>query len=279
MPGYVYAIGKSIATGVILGVAGIHMLAPAYKSLTSDCLPDTARNFSNPLAYMICLASVAAMHSLEACLRVFCESRTDDVSAHMESRETEPLLPCSDGSHHHHRVILVEDRKTVRGVKLLSAILLEFGVSLHSIFVGLTVGVSADTELYTLVFALCFHQFFEGVALGSRLVESSLTGQAEYIFSALFVLSAPLGTVIGMIVVCEHLINTNSPSYLLLQGILDAVCAGILLYLGFQFLTSDFYTDLQTYSRNVHLPRLFLAAMLLGLWSGLFIMSLIGQYL
>lgn len=283
VPEYVYAIGKSIATGVVLGVAVIHMLEPANEALTSECLPNVIRNLSNPLAYMICLASVAAMHSLEACLRVFFENRATANFAHIESEESEHLLSGSDGGgnggHHHHPIIFIDDPETTGGMNLLSAILLEFGVSLHSIFVGLTVGVSADSELYTLVCALCLHQFFEGVALGSRLVEASLTPKAEYVFSAVFVLSAPFGAAIGVMIICEHLVNTNGGSYLLTQGILDSVCAGILLYLGFQLLVSDFYSDLRQHSRKVRYPRVFLTAMLIGLWSGLIIMALIGQYL
>ncbi|KPA84447.1 putative cation transporter [Leptomonas pyrrhocoris] len=279
VPDYVYAVGKSIATGVVLGVAVIHMLEPANASLTSECLPDAIRNLSNPLAYMICLAAVAAMHSLEACLRTFFENRTASNFARVESDENEHLLSCSDIGHHHHPVIYVDDPETTSGVNLLSAVFLELGVSLHSVFVGLTVGVCADAELYTLVCALCFHQFFEGVALGSRLVEASLTPKTEYVFSAVFVLSAPFGAAIGVMIVCEQLVNTNGSSYLLTQGLLDAVCAGILLYLGFQLLVSDFYSDLRAHSRGVRFPRLFLTAMLLGLWSGLVIMALIGQYL
>lgn len=280
VPEYVYTIGKAVATGVVLGVAVIHMLEPANESLTSECLPDGVRNLSNPLAYMICLGAVAAMHTIEVCLRVFFENRFSANFASVESEESEHLLSGSDaGHHHHHPIVFLDDPEVAGGMNLLSAILLEFGVSLHSIFVGLTVGVSADAELYTLVCALCFHQFFEGVALGSRLVEASLTPKAEYVFSAIFVLSAPFGAAVGVMIISEHLVNTNGASYLLTQGILDAVCAGILLYLGFQLLVSDFYADLRLQSRKVRYPRVFLAAMLVGFWSGLVIMALIGQYL
>lgn len=278
VPEYVYAVGKSIATGVVLGVAVIHMLEPANESLTSDCLPDAIRNLSNPLAYIICLTSVAAMHSLEACLRMFFENRPAANYAHLDS-ENEYLLPSSDGGHHHHPNIFNDAPETTGSMNLLSAILLEFGVSLHSVFVGLTVGVSADAELFTLVCALCLHQFFEGVALGSRLVEAFLTPKTEYVFSAVFVLSAPFGAAIGVMIISEHLMNTNGSAYLLTQGILDSLCAGILLYLGFQLLVGDFYSDLHTHLRNLRFPRVFLAAMLLGLWAGLITMSLIGQYL
>ncbi|CBZ37476.1 cation transporter, putative [Leishmania donovani] len=280
VPEYAYAIGKSVATGVVLGVALIHMLKPANESLTSDCMPSALRNFSKPLAYIICIASVAAMHSLEACLRVFFDGYGAVRDLPIASGESQHLLSGSQaGGHHFHPSAPAFDSwKSSGGLQILSAVLLEFGVSLHSLFVGLTVGMCADAELYTLMCALSFHQFFEGVALGSRLVDAALTLRTEYVLAAVFVLSAPLGTAVGIMCVCEHIINTKGSMYLLTQGILDSVCAGILLYIGFQLLVGDFYADMQSTVHNVRSPRGFLLAMLVALWAGVSIMALIGQY-
>ncbi len=44
----------------------------------------------------------------------------------------------------------------------IAAYILEFGLTSHSVIVGITLGVVAATELNTLVPALTFHQFFEG---------------------------------------------------------------------------------------------------------------------
>lgn len=60
------------------------------------------------------------------------------------------------------------DPSTSEGVAQIVAIaILEFGVLLHSVIIGLTLGVS--DEFVTLFIALVFHQMFEGLGLGSRL--------------------------------------------------------------------------------------------------------------
>ncbi|CBZ30128.1 putative cation transporter [Leishmania mexicana MHOM/GT/2001/U1103] len=280
VPEYAYAIGKSVATGVVLGVALIHMLKPANESFTSECMPNGLSSLSEPLAYIICIASVAAMHSLEACLRVFFEDFGAGLNPPIASEESQHLLSDSQaGGHHLHRCApAFYGREGSGSLQILSAVLLEFGVSLHSLFVGLTVGMCANAELYTLTCALSFHQFFEGVALGSRLVDAALTLRTEYVFAAVFVLSAPFGAAVGIMCVCEHMINTKGSVYLLTQGILDSVCAGILLYIGFQLLVVDFYADMRSSVQTVRSSRGFLLAMLVAFWAGVSIMALIGLY-
>lgn len=54
--------------------------------------------------------------------------------------------------------------------RVLSIIFFECGASIHSIFVGLAIGVCPDEELWTLCIAIVLHQFFEGVAIGASLV-------------------------------------------------------------------------------------------------------------
>ncbi|CAJ1035705.1 putative ZIP Zinc transporter [Leishmania shawi] len=281
IPEYAYAIGKSVATGVVLGVALIHMLEPANQSLTSECLPSAIRNLSNPLAYTICLISVAIMHSLEACLRAFVQDCSAVLNSPITSEESKHLLSGykAGDRHFHPPVPALDDSEDPVGLQILSAVLLEFGVSLHSLFIGLTVGVCADAELYTLMCALSFHQFFEGVALGSRIVDTTLSLHTEYIFVAVFVLSAPFGTAVGITCVCKQVINTKGSSYLLTQGILESVCAGILLYIGFQLLMDHFYTDVRSNIHSVRSPCGFVLVMLIAFWAGVSIMVLIGQYL
>jgi len=46
--------------------------------------------------------------------------------------------------------------------RTIGAYILEFGLTAHSIIVGITVGVAAHSDLVTLIPALTFHQFFEG---------------------------------------------------------------------------------------------------------------------
>lgn len=62
---------------------------------------------------------------------------------------------------------------TAEGVaQLIAVAILEFGVMLHSIIIGLTLGVT--DEFIVLFIVLIFHQMFEGLGLGSRLSQLNL---------------------------------------------------------------------------------------------------------
>lgn len=77
---------------------------------------------------------------------------------------------------------------TAEGVAQLIAVgILEFGVMLHSIIIGLTLGVT--DEFIVLFIVLIFHQMFEGLGLGSRLSQLNLPPHlkwAPYIAGALY---------------------------------------------------------------------------------------------
>ncbi|KAF8283125.1 hypothetical protein TcBrA4_0077750 [Trypanosoma cruzi] len=67
---------------------------------------------------------------------------------------------------------------------------MEFGVTLHSVFIGLTVGITSDAETKALLVALVFHQMFEGLALGSRLADASMRISLELLLALIFSISA-----------------------------------------------------------------------------------------
>lgn len=77
---------------------------------------------------------------------------------------------------------------TAEGVaQLIAVAILEFGVMLHSIIIGLTLGVT--DEFIVLFIVLIFHQMFEGLGLGSRLSQLNLPSHlkwAPYIAGVLY---------------------------------------------------------------------------------------------
>jgi zinc transporter 1/2/3 len=159
---------------------------------------------------------------------------------------------------------------------LVAAALMEFGVSIHSIFVGLAVGIVPNTEVRVLLTALVFHQFFEGMALGSRLAEATYRRVTEVVFAVVFAVSAPFGMMIGIVMMSTSGFNENGTTFLILQGVMDGICAGILMYLGFQLLVHDFMVDTERHAAKSGMRRW---AMFGAMWTGAGVMAVIGKWL
>lgn len=181
-------------------------------------------------------------------------------------------------AHSHAIVLPPAELGTVR--QIIAAICMEFGVALHSIFVGVAMGLTADRELKPLLVALFFHQLFEGMAMGSRIVEASFHGKLEIALSLIFATSAPIGMAIAICVVSGSRDAMSGGSFVATMGIMDAFCGGILLYLAFTLLLIDFPQDLRRYCSHgqpkstCHKVGLFAA-----LWIGMLLMAGIGNWL
>ena len=184
----------------------------------------------------------------------------------------------------------VGDAQT-RAQTLLGALLAEFGFTTHSVFIGLAVGVVGDEDLRALLVALCFHQFFEGVALGARLTEAGFSTTADAAFAIVFGVSAPLGIGVGVGLASGGGLSTAGGTFLLLQGCFDGICAGILLHIGFCLLLRDFPRDVQRHCAagagaagkagegKRAFPAVRRAAMYAALWGGAGFMAVVGKYL
>lgn len=109
--------------------------------------------------------------------------------------------------------------------------ILEFGVVVHSVIIGLTLAVT--DELDTLLVVIIFHQMFEGLGLGTRLAFLPLPPRLNwvpYTAGVVYAFCTPIGMAIGL-----GVRNTYSPESVtasIVSGILDSISAGILLYTG-----------------------------------------------
>jgi zinc transporter 1/2/3 len=111
----------------------------------------------------------------------------------------------------------------------ISIIILESGILFHSIIIGLTLGVTPDADFLILLVAIGFHQLFEGMALGVMISNLDLKFTTKFfVLGLLYPLTTPLGIVVGILV--RETYNGNSQSLLLLQGVLNSLSAGILMY-------------------------------------------------
>ena len=112
-----------------------------------------------------------------------------------------------------------------------SVLVMEAGVLFHSILIGITLVVAGDSFYRTLLVVIVFHQFFEGLALGARI--AMLPGgifPGKAIMATAFALITPVGMAIGLGVL--HSFNGNEKSTLVALGTLDALSAGILVWVG-----------------------------------------------
>ena len=99
---------------------------------------------------------------------------------------------------------------------------------------GLTLVVAGDSVYITLFVVILFHQFFEGLALGSRIAclspETTKMFPTKIVMALAYAVITPIGMAIGLGVL--NTFNGNDPATVIAIATLDALSAGILLYAG-----------------------------------------------
>lgn len=120
--------------------------------------------------------------------------------------------------------------------QMTAIFILEFGVIFHSIFVGLTLAV-AGSEFTILYVVLAFHQTFEGLGLGSRLALAPFPSSPRatppytpYYMAVGYAVTTPLAIAVGLAV--RRVYTPGSQTGLVVNGVFDAISAGILIYTG-----------------------------------------------
>ncbi|WOK93873.1 zinc transporter 10 isoform X1 [Canna indica] len=156
----------------------------------------------------------------------------------------------------------VEGESSSRIRHLVASQILELGIVSHSAIIGLSLGVSqSPCTIRPLVAALSFHQFFEGFALGGCISQAQFKSTAAAVMACFFAMTTPAGIAVGAVVASSY--NTNSPRALVVEGLLDSMSAGILIYMALvDLIAADFLS--QTMSCNVRLQVASYFALFLG---------------
>lgn len=188
-------------------------------------------------------------------------------------------VPCSEHGceGHQHGVAVPESMGRVQ--RVVAAVCMEFGVTLHSVLVGLDLGVTSNDEVRVLMVALLFHQLFEGLAMGARLADASFHLSLEVVLMLVFSLSAPIGVGVGIAAITSSPTALSGSTYVMVASILDAVCGGILVYLALTLMLVDFPKDLRRLcSSDNSYSLLRKLGLFAGLWVGAAVMMLIGKW-
>ncbi|KAM4062142.1 ZIP zinc transporter [Hirsutella rhossiliensis] len=269
VPKSTFFICKFVGTGVIIATAWMHLLAPAVEQLGDKCVAQKWPSMgSYPWALCIPLMTIMVMFLVELLASrsgddgdgedghgTASDSETDPNTEMMAKKKARsPSSPFSDdvesgrgasiqgsaedvsypptgegnvarGNDHNKG----DGRSNMAG-QLTAIFILEFGVVFHSVFIGLTLGTTAENELVVLFIVLIFHQMFEGLGLGSRLALAPWPqgrGWVPYVLALAFGLSTPIGIAAGM-----GAKPSNAATQKLINGIFDSISAGILMYTG-----------------------------------------------
>ncbi|KAH7089500.1 Fe transport protein 3 [Paraphoma chrysanthemicola] len=121
--------------------------------------------------------------------------------------------------------------------------LIEGGILFHSVFVGMTISITADGFIILLI-AIVFHQMFEGLGLGSRIAAVPYPSKSwkPWALVVAFGTTAPIGQAIGLMTRGSY--DPNSAFGLIIVGVFNAISSGLLIYAALvDLLAEDFLSE------------------------------------
>ena len=108
----------------------------------------------------------------------------------------------------------------------------------------MAVSVATGPPFVVFLVAICFHQSFEGLALGSRIAALKFpsTSPRPWLMVLGYGVTTPIGQAIGLLV--HKMYDPQSAGGLLMVGFMNAISSGLLLFAGLvQLLAEDFLSD------------------------------------
>ncbi|KAJ3071617.1 hypothetical protein HDU98_005055 [Podochytrium sp. JEL0797] len=291
---------KMFGIGIICATAWIHLLPDAFSQFGNPCLPEGWQGygtnfvgfFGMTAAFLVQLIELAAVdyktrHDAKAAQRAADLDCTPlehvavsgnaaalvDHSSHAHERKEMTLEDAIPAGHSGKSDSSSDDNHGLARDTELGTLLLECGIIFHSLIIGVTLGVTADTTFTSLLIAICFHQMFEGMALGVLIGGLKFSVTTKRLLCLAYPLTTPFGIALG--VVMRNFYNANDPDLVLVQGIFNSLAAGILFY--------NTYTELMSaeISHNGFFHGFtgkFKAACFFAMYLGAGTMALIGNW-
>ncbi|KAF9241833.1 ZIP-like iron-zinc transporter [Melanogaster broomeanus] len=291
VPTAVFDFAKYFGSGVIIATSFIHLLSPALDELGSPCLSPAWQEY--PYALALAMLSLFSIFIVELVAFRWGSAKLAAMGIKHDAHGH------ATGSHAAHGPELVDTHETLSGnnsvyekradvetlhsgthydssalAQIIGVFILEFGVLLHSLLIGLTLAVSSDFKILFVV--IIFHQTFEGLGIGSRLAFMNVPQGYRFVpflAAGLYAITTPLGIAVGLGI--RNTYNPDSTTASIVSGVMDSISAGILLYTGMVELLAHefiFNKDMNTASNGK--VAYAVCCMLLG--TG--IMALLGRW-
>ncbi|KAL8171046.1 hypothetical protein V2J09_022850 [Rumex salicifolius] len=241
---------KAFAAGVILATGFVHMLPDGSENLTSSCLAtDPWSDFPFAGFIAMCAALVTLMADFVGTQVYESKRREKDkgLNLNVGVNIVEAHAHADEHGHGHSHTLVVnsdqneeEKEEDGHGRHVVVSQVLELGIVSHSVIIGLSIGVShSPCTIRPLVAALSFHQFFEGFALGGCISQARFKAVKTVLMACFFAITTPSGIAVGIGLASFY--NPDSSGALIVEGILDSISAGILIYMSLvDLIAADF---------------------------------------
>ncbi|XP_073129669.1 probable zinc transporter 10 [Henckelia pumila] len=247
-----FVIVKAFAAGIILATGFMHVLPDSFDMLSSPCLKDNPWHKFPFTGFVAMLSAIVTLMIDSMATSLYSQNNKSGVVVlpTAESRDQEMAAAADHDheshfhGHHGHGAGKLINHVEAAGSQLLRyrviAMVLELGIIVHSIVIGLSLGASNNTcTIKGLVAALCFHQMFEGMGLGGCILQAEYGLLKKAAMAFFFAVTTPFGIALGMALSSTY--KENSPRSLITVGLLNASSSGLLIYMALvDLLAADF---------------------------------------
>ncbi|XP_021740375.1 zinc transporter 7-like [Chenopodium quinoa] len=253
-------IVKILAAGVILSTGFMHVLPDSWNDLTSPCLPENPWRIYPFSTFIAMVTTVLTMMMDTVATAYFKKKGLKRMHAHCGNHGTDNGGSGVGTIHHmqspregdmemvdHHDIssnkkqgVESEEKQSQLLRYRIIAQVLELGIVVHSVVIGVAMGVSNNPcTIRPLVAAMCFHQLFEGMGLGGCILQAEYGMKMKATMVAFFSATTPFGIALGIGMLSFY--NENSPAALIVVGVLNAISSGLLIYMALvDLLATDF---------------------------------------
>ncbi|PNX98522.1 zinc transporter 1-like protein, partial [Trifolium pratense] len=177
----IFFVIKAFAAGVILSTGFIHVLPDAFENLTSPCLNEHPWG-DFPFTGFVAMCTAMGTLMVDTYATAYFQNHyTKKAPTQVESHDHEATSDVEHEGHvhvhthashgHAHGPVSSHPSSELLRHRVISQVL-ELGIIVHSVIIGISVGASESPKtIRPLVAALTFHQFFEGMGLGSCITQ------------------------------------------------------------------------------------------------------------
>ncbi|KAL7153524.1 hypothetical protein ABFS83_04G175100 [Erythranthe nasuta] len=241
-----FVIVKAFAAGIILATGFMHVLPDSFDMLSSTCLKENPWHKFPFTGFVAMLSAIVTLIIDSMATSVYSKKHSSGAVKPESGGELEelPVVVQAGGGHSHGHGHHHGGKLAVEGAQLLRyrviAMVLELGIIVHSIVIGLSLGASNNTcSIKGLIAALCFHQMFEGMGLGGCILQAEYKFIKKAAMAFFFSVTTPFGIALGLALSSTY--KENSPRSLITVGLLNASSAGLLIYMALvDLLAADF---------------------------------------